>query len=75
VDKCKPLPDALVVHQLAAQQSAQVVPAQVDIESKTRKQFFMSQVQSLSSRRFQRGSDRVNLHCLTRLALTAATTV
>ena len=36
--------------------------AQVEIECENRKQFIMLQVQAVSSRRIQRGFDRVNLH-------------
>jgi hypothetical protein len=42
-----------------------VVAAQVEIESKTRKQCDMLQFQVLSSRRCQNGLHRVNLHRLT----------
>ena len=38
------------------------VAAQVEIESKTCKHFIIFQFQALSSRCFERGFDRVNLH-------------
>jgi hypothetical protein len=44
----------------------QLLAAQVEFESNTRRQFIIFQFQALSSRRFQRGFDRGNLHRLTR---------
>jgi len=38
------------------------VAVQVDFESKYRRRYLISRFQALSSRRFQRGFDRVNLH-------------
>jgi len=41
------------------------VAAQVEFETKVRKQSIICQFQALSSRRFQIGFDSVNLYCLT----------
>ena len=43
-------------------EARRVVAAQVEFENKVSNRFIIFLLQALSSRRFQRGSDRVNLH-------------
>jgi len=79
VDECKPLPHIHPRHDAQralgegrpaqrAHHALQGVVAQVEVESKTSKQIIVLWFQALRSRRFQRGFDRVKLHCRAKVA-------
>ena len=72
MDECKPLPSAIAVLLNAASTRASMYRRNLNLKATFESGSSIVQFQALSSRRFQRGFDRVNLHRPTSMDATRA---